>query len=159
VFLKVPRPNAGTGHTLSHNIGAERVRITVVLGDGYEHTVECDQMKHIAPIFWIMLAIAALIYWSNSDDHRSQASSAKAEAYSDNGGADGSGTFHGEPCTVDCSGHQAGYDWAEEHDIVDEDNCGGNSESFIEGCKAYVREQQGTADDDSADDDSEREDD
>jgi hypothetical protein len=118
-------------------------------------------MKHVAPIFWIVLAIGVLIYWSNSDDHHSQASSAAAESYSDDGGADGPGTFHDDPCTVDCSGHQAGYDWAEQHDIDDLDNCGGNSESFIEGCKAYVREQQGTAfsDDDSGDDDSERNDD
>src|SRR5436853_2639709 len=43
-------------------------------------------------------------------------------------------TFHGYVCTVDCSGHEAGYEWAEEHDITDPDDCGGNSESFIEGC-------------------------
>jgi hypothetical protein len=83
----------------------------------------------------------------------------RAEDYSDDGGTDGPGTFHGDPCTVDCSGHQAGYDWAEQHDIDDEDNCGGNSESFIEGCKTYVREQQGVAEDAPADDDSDREDD
>ena len=114
-------------------------------------------MKHFASIFWIVLAIGALIYWSNSDDHRSQASTTTAEDDSDHGSADDPGTFHGDPCTVDCSGHQAGYDWADQHDIDDEDNCVGNSESFIEGCKAYVREQQGVHDDDaSADDDSDR---
>lgn len=43
-------------------------------------------------------------------------------------------------CTVDCSGHQAGYDWAERHSIDDEDDCTGNSQSFIEGCKQYVEE-------------------
>lgn len=51
-------------------------------------------------------------------------------------------TFSGYKCTVDCSGHAAGYQWAEEHDIDDEDDCGGNSQSFIEGCKAYVQENQ-----------------
>jgi hypothetical protein len=46
---------------------------------------------------------------------------------------------HGDSdCTQDCSGHEAGYKWAEENDISDEDDCTGNSESFIEGCKAYV---------------------
>jgi hypothetical protein len=46
---------------------------------------------------------------------------------------------HGDAdCTQDCSGHEAGYKWAEENDISDEDDCTGNSESFIEGCKAYV---------------------
>lgn len=49
-------------------------------------------------------------------------------------------TLHGYDCTVDCSGHEAGYAWAEEHGISDEDDCSGNSESFIEGCKAYVQE-------------------
>ena len=43
-------------------------------------------------------------------------------------------------CTVDCSGHQAGYDWAENNSIDDEDDCTGNSQSFIEGCKQYVEE-------------------
>ena len=48
----------------------------------------------------------------------------------------------GRPCTDDCSGHEAGYRWAEENGIDDPDNCGGNSDSFIEGCQAYAEEQQ-----------------
>jgi len=48
--------------------------------------------------------------------------------------------FHGHRCTIDCSGHEAGYEWAEEHDIHDPDECGGNSESFIEGCRTYAEE-------------------
>jgi len=51
--------------------------------------------------------------------------------------------FHGYPCTVDCSGHEAGYQWASDRGIVDEDDCTGNSDSFIEGCKAYVEEEGG----------------
>ena len=43
----------------------------------------------------------------------------------------------GYGCTQDCSGHEAGYDWAEQHDITDPDDCGGDSDSFIEGCRAY----------------------
>lgn len=50
--------------------------------------------------------------------------------------------FHGYECTEDCSGHEAGYAWAERHDIDDPDDCGGNSQSFIEGCQAYAEEQQ-----------------
>jgi len=43
------------------------------------------------------------------------------------------------------SGHQAGYEWAEEKGIDDEDACEeagdhSNSPSFAEGCKAYVEE-------------------
>jgi hypothetical protein len=57
------------------------------------------------------------------------------------------GTFHGYTCTVDCSGHEAGYQWAADHDIDDPDNCGGNSNSFIEGCRVYAEEQSQRSDD------------
>jgi hypothetical protein len=50
------------------------------------------------------------------------------------------GYFHGHRCTVDCSGHEAGYEWAEEHDIHDPDECGGKSQSFIEGCRAWAED-------------------
>jgi hypothetical protein len=43
-------------------------------------------------------------------------------------------------CTEDCSGHEAGYEWASVHDITDPEDCGGNSDSFIEGCQAYANE-------------------
>jgi hypothetical protein len=49
-------------------------------------------------------------------------------------------TFKSYECTEDCSGHQAGYDWAEKKGITDSDDCGGNSQSFIEGCRAYAEE-------------------
>jgi len=64
------------------------------------------------------------------------------------------GYFHDDPCTVDCSGHEAGYDWAERNDIEDPDDCGGNSNSFIEGCQAWAEEQQEQNDDDDFDDDA-----
>lgn len=50
--------------------------------------------------------------------------------------------FMGYPCTDDCSGHEAGYNWAENKGIESPDDCGGNSSSFIEGCKAYAEEQE-----------------
>ena len=50
--------------------------------------------------------------------------------------------FYGYDCTDDCSGHMAGYEWAEENGITDPDHCGGNSNSFIEGCIAYAEEYQ-----------------
>lgn len=50
------------------------------------------------------------------------------------------GEFGGHPCTADCSGHEAGYEWAEENGIEDPDDCGGNSSSFIEGCMTYAEE-------------------
>ena len=49
-------------------------------------------------------------------------------------------TFRGYPCTEDCSGHEAGYEWAAEKDIDGISGCGGSSQSFIEGCESYVEE-------------------
>jgi hypothetical protein len=49
-------------------------------------------------------------------------------------------SFNGYECTEDCSGHEAGYEWAEENDIYDEGDCDGNSDSFIEGCLSYVED-------------------
>lgn len=49
--------------------------------------------------------------------------------------------FGGYDCTEDCSGHEAGYAWAEENSITDASECGGNSNSFIEGCEAWAEEQ------------------
>ena len=45
-------------------------------------------------------------------------------------------------CTDDCSGHNAGWDWARKNDVQDADNWSGNSDSFIDGCKAYTEELQ-----------------
>ena len=67
-------------------------------------------------------------------------------------------SFLGYPCTVDCSGHEAGYDWADRNGIEDPDDCGGNSNSFIEGCQAWAEEQQelnNGASDDNYDSDDE----
>lgn len=66
-----------------------------------------------------------------------------------------SSTFAGSPCTSDCSGHEAGYNWAEENGIDDESDCDtagdtSNSPSFAEGCRAYVQENEPT---DNTDDD------
>lgn len=53
-----------------------------------------------------------------------------------------SGRSYSTPCTDDCSGHDAGYDWADNNAITHPDECGGNSQSFIDGCEDYAREQQ-----------------
>jgi hypothetical protein len=37
------------------------------------------------------------------------------------------GSFDGEGCTQDCSGHEAGYAWAKQKGINDPDHCGGRS--------------------------------
>lgn len=68
-------------------------------------------------------------------------------------------TFRGYPCRVDCSGHEAGYEWAEEKGITDPDECGGNSESFIEGCRAFAGDEGDATDEsDSNQDETDEED-
>ena len=64
-------------------------------------------------------------------------------------GAFAGGTFYGDPCLEDCSGHEAGYEWADRKGIDSVDDCGGNSNSFIEGCEAYVEENQSNDNGDS----------
>jgi hypothetical protein len=63
-------------------------------------------------------------------------------------------SFAGYACTSNCSGHEAGYRWAEEHGIDDTDACDtagdrSNSPSFAEGCRAFV---EGEAEPDDSDD-------
>lgn len=41
-------------------------------------------------------------------------------------------------CIGDCSGHHAGYEWAQENSISSESDCDGNSNSFNEGCTNFV---------------------
>lgn len=48
----------------------------------------------------------------------------------------------GHACTQDCTGHERGYEWAEMNGISDPDECGGNSDSFIEGCRCFAEEVQ-----------------
>ena len=72
---------------------------------------------------------------SDAADTTERAESAAAEAvagttYSDQGAPYG--------CTDDCSGHNAGYEWASNNEVTDPSDCGGNSQSFIEGCQAYA---------------------
>jgi hypothetical protein len=46
----------------------------------------------------------------------------------------------------DGSGHSAGYEWAQENDPS---SCGGNSDSFIEGCQEYLDQQEAYEDNES----------
>lgn len=68
-------------------------------------------------------------------------------------------TFAGYTCLTDCSGHKAGYEWAEQHDIDDESACSTASHSFNEGCAAYVDENGGSFASSADDDDSDADDD
>lgn len=45
-------------------------------------------------------------------------------------------TFKGSPCTKDCSGHTAGYRWADKYNVADPNRCNSRSpKSFVKGCK------------------------
>lgn len=57
-------------------------------------------------------------------------------------------TFGGYDCTSDCSGHAAGYRWAEQNGIQNAYRCRGNSNSFIEGCKVFTQDPYRGADED-----------
>lgn len=46
----------------------------------------------------------------------------------------------GSSCTSDCSGHDAGYEWAEENSVCDASYADGKSESFDEGVRVYAEE-------------------
>jgi hypothetical protein len=46
--------------------------------------------------------------------------------------------FHGYACGADCTSHQEGYAWGSAHKIANPMDCRGNSETFIEGCRAYA---------------------
>lgn len=73
---------------------------------------------YIMIVALLALAIFALVYTARTQDR----------------------TYAGFNCTVDCKGHEAGYRWAEQNGIDDEDYClAGDSESFHEGCIAYVQ--------------------
>ena len=62
-------------------------------------------------------------------------------------------TFDGYTCLGDCSGHQAGYDWAEQNDVDDESSCSTPSASFNQGCESYIEENAASvSEDDEAED-------
>lgn len=100
---------------------------------------------------WIWISGIILVVWFLSDEKKEHLSTPRQqyESYAPQNDqtkitpAYSNSSFSGGySCTTDCSGHEAGYKWAEENGIDDPDNCGGNSDSFIEGCHAYADEQQ-----------------
>ena len=48
--------------------------------------------------------------------------------------------YRGMLCTKDCSGHQAGYEWAWDLGVTNEDACDRKSESFKEGCLEGIKD-------------------
>jgi hypothetical protein len=96
-------------------------------------------------IVWAIVGLVVVIsYFGNQSGEMGHPANSVSEPTGDTGNSDRSpNTFAGYECTQDCSGHEAGYAWAEEHDITDGDACDAagehsNSPSFAEGCHAYV---------------------
>jgi len=87
-------------------------------------------------VFWIG-AIILLYYFFSSKSEKSPPTPLPYYSPNNYVSPRGSSSYS---CTGDCSGHQAGYDWAEQHGITDPDHCAGNSDSFIEGCQEYAEE-------------------
>jgi hypothetical protein len=89
--------------------------------------MEANMRAYVMVVALAAFAMFALVYMARTQDR----------------------TYAGFNCTVDCSGHEAGYRWAEQNSIDDEDYCpDGDTESFHEGCIAYVRGEPQAANDD-----------
>jgi len=89
---------------------------------------------------WLWVSICLVIFYNVFIKEDRKPTTAYYPAYSPSYQAPSS--FGKYTCTSDCSGHEAGYEWAEENGIDDPDDCGGNSISFIEGCREYAEENQ-----------------
>jgi len=57
-------------------------------------------------------------------------------------------------CTDDCSGHEAGFEWARDQGVTDSSECGGQSVSFEEGCQVYAQAIEDRVDDARSEDES-----
>ncbi len=93
-------------------------------------------MEHRTPL-WVIGAIGMYIFFSSDSEKKPSPQPqtyTPAMVYPTRGA-----TYHG--CTDDCSGHQAGYDWAQLHGVTDPAECDGDSQSFIEGCQEYAETQ------------------
>lgn len=106
----------------------------ILLGLSY-----CNQHKREkAQLFIDQQVDEAADYFADNRDNLEEEvkseveSDLQSETYQENYGRIG--------CTSDCSGHEAGFDWAARHEITDAYDCSGNSNSFIEGCEAYADE-------------------
>lgn len=93
-----------------------------------------------AVAFFVVLG--AVIYFTRHRDEGGSPQGGRSQRVEADSGTDHA-QFGGYDCTSDCSGHEAGYKWAEDHGISVGDDCDAagqrsNSPSFAEGCRAYV---------------------
>jgi len=103
-------------------------------------------------MFWGKSALAGLAIFGLcqcSSGEEQEAAYDRAEKVAASAVAGTTYADQGSPygCTVDCSGHDAGYAWADRNEVRDPSDCGGNSRSFIEGCMAYAEAYQAAVND------------
>jgi hypothetical protein len=108
------------------------------------------RVNRAAPAAAIVLALSAAGCGGQGpapeDQREDEVADARAEAQADLSGTTYQDVADTSACTEDCSGHDAGYQWAQENEITDPDDCDGNNDSFLEGCRAYGEELERRAD-------------
>lgn len=104
--------------------------------------MEDENNNSVKTILWIVgiIFFVWLIFFSDNSSRPERITEEFENGNSIDMEVDRSITSDNWECTSDCSGHDAGYEWAEENGISDPSDCGGKSESFIEGCEAYANE-------------------
>jgi hypothetical protein len=101
-------------------------------------------------LFWtFIIGVGVFMYFAPTHHDKPQPVSDPAATYptppdSTNTYVPPPTSFGGHTCLGNCSGHQAGYDWAEDKGITDVEDCDAagdshNSPSFAEGCRLYVQ--------------------
>lgn len=76
----------------------------------------------------LIVLLAGWIFWPSKSD--SSYPEDNPPTYSEVEGSEG--------CTFDCSGHDAGYEWARDNEVCDTEYTDGNSESFDEGVRSWA---------------------
>ena len=112
------------------------VGVLIIIYSFYTYNKNTSKYSGKLFFFGVMLFIFGLIVNTNNEYHHSSLSidhSIRNMKY-------GRPSFNGYPCTDDCSGHNAGYQWAEENSISTPDDCDGKSDSFNEGCFSYLND-------------------
>lgn len=103
----------------------------------------------MSPNYKVLLAVVVVVILifvfgnAHGDDNAVKTTTESKPEFETSNPSVESRSFAGYECTSDCSGHEAGYAWAEKNDIDDGDDCDtagehSNSPSFAEGCHAFV---------------------
>ena len=118
--------------------------------------------RTLLPILCVSLALSGCESSSSSAQYEEQevASDERSEFDEDAAREDAVSDLSGQVfqdvgdtsrCTEDCSGHDAGWQWAQDNDVTDSYDCSGSG-SFEDGCQAYVEELESRVDEARDDD-------